>query len=187
MCLLLLLPAEIFEDKLGCLRLPRPGFAGDDQALVDPVALEIPVGGLRQREHVRLQRPDLLAVVLEHGVVAVVVGQVLVRVHCHKDGTGVSLKSYNFKVEFHKLGKSNLESLRCFFSVSICTCRHFIVSSKVNLASNFNASSYTYINSVCCVSLLEVLVDDVLVYVADGDHVGHPRVRGPVDHGAVPA
>ena len=74
-----------------------------------------------------------------------------------------------------------------FFSVSICTCRHFIVSSKVNLASNFNAASYTYINSVCCVSLLEVLVDDVLVYVADGDHVGHPRVRGPVDHGAVSA
>ena len=111
----LLLPAEIFEDELSGLRLSRPGLAGDDQALVDPVTLEIPVGGLGQREHVRLERPDLLAVILEHCVVGVVVGQVLVRVHCHKDRAGVSLKSNNFKVNFRKLGKSNLESLRCFF------------------------------------------------------------------------
>ena len=58
---------------------------------------------------------------------------------------------------------------------------------KVKLDSILNNVSNTYINSVCCVSLLEVLVDDVLVDVADGDHVGHPGVRGPVDHGAVPA
>ena len=69
--------------------------------------------------------------------------------------------------------------LQTFYSV--------VKSQFTNLASNFNVASYTYINSVCCVSLLEVLVDDVLVYVADGDHVGHPGVRGPVDHGAVPA
>ena len=112
---LLLLPAEILEDELGCLRFARPGLAGDDQALVDPVPLEVPVGGLGQREHVRLERTDLLAVVLEHGVVGVVVGQVLVRVNCHKDRAGVSLKSNNFKVNFRKLGKSNLESLRCFY------------------------------------------------------------------------
>ena len=45
----------------------------------------------------------------------------------------------------------------------------------------------THVNFIGCISLLEVLVDDVLVDVADGDHVGHPGVRDPVDHGAVPA
>ena len=38
---------------------------------------------------------------------------------------------------------------------------------------------YTHVNFVCGISDLEVPVDDVLVDVADGDHVRHAAVPGP--------
>ena len=58
--------AEVLQDELGRLRLPRARLARDDEALVDPVALEGLVRGLGQGEHVRGQGAELLTVVFEH-------------------------------------------------------------------------------------------------------------------------
>ena len=85
-------PAEILQDELGGLGLARAGLARDDEALVGAVALQVPVGGLGQREHVGLEVPDLAAVVLEHRGGGVVVGQLLVRVDRHQDGARVGLQ-----------------------------------------------------------------------------------------------
>ena len=85
-------PAEILQDELGGLGLARAGLARDDEALVGAVALEVPVGGLGQREHVGLEVADLAAVVLEHRGGGVVVGQLLVRVDRHQDGARVGLQ-----------------------------------------------------------------------------------------------
>ena len=60
------LPAQILQYKLGRLRLARPRLPGDNQGLIDAVALQVPVGSLCQGEHMRLQGPDLLSMIIEH-------------------------------------------------------------------------------------------------------------------------
>ena len=40
----------------------------------------------------------------------------------------------------------------------------------------------THVNFIGCISLLEVLVDDMLVNVTDGDHVRDPDISVTIDH-----
>ena len=60
--------AEVLQDELGRLRLPRSGLARDDQRLVDQLRLEALVGGLGQGEDVRRLRAQLLLLVLEDDI-----------------------------------------------------------------------------------------------------------------------
>lgn len=58
--------AQVLQDELGALRLARPRLAADDQRLVDPLGLQLLVGGLGQGEDVGLQGPEFGTMIFEN-------------------------------------------------------------------------------------------------------------------------
>ena len=92
---------QVLEDQLGALRLPGPGLAADDDALVLPGPLHQGVAVVPDSEDVRRELSDL-SLPVELDLLAGVDWEDLVGIDSNKDGPGEGLEIEK-KLEYSQL------------------------------------------------------------------------------------